>query len=101
MRTPGIGSELEVGVFWRSGRFVGVVSDGDLRRALERDGNIIDEKASDIMTIAPKRVSPGMMAAEALKLMEDEKITSLFVDGDAERPSGFIHLHDLLQRGVV
>ncbi len=84
-----------------SDRFIGVVSDGDLRRALERDGNIMDEKVLDIMTKYPKRIPPHTMAAEALKLMEDEKITSLFVAGEGGRPSGFIHLHDLLQKGVV
>ncbi len=83
------------------GDFVGVISDGDLRRALERDGNIMDEKASDIMTKSPKRIPPHTMAAEALKMMEDDKITSLFVDGEGGSPSGFIHLHDLLEKGVV
>jgi len=82
--------------------FVGVVSDGDLRRALERDGNIINEIAADIMTKNPRKISPDALAAKALSFMEARKITSLFVDAHGRgRPIGIVHLHDLLQSGVV
>lgn len=82
--------------------FVGVISDGDLRRALERDGNIINEVAADIMTRNPKTISPDALAAKALRFMEERKITSLFVDsGSSGRPVGIVHMHDLLQSGVV
>lgn len=83
------------------GCFVGVISDGDLRRALERDGNIINEKASDIMTSRPKSILKEAMAAEALRKMEVNKITSLFVDDGDGKPCGIVHLHDLLRAGVV
>ena len=88
-------------VMSRGGDFVGVITDGDLRRALERDGNIINERASDIMTRNPKIVSSEALAAKALREMEDNKITVLFVSGDGGRPEGILHLHDLLRAGVV
>ena len=92
----GITAVLSVG-----GRFVGVVSDGDLRRALERDGNIIHEKASDIMTMNPKKIGADDMAAKALAIMEENKITALFVTDKSDKPFGVIHLHDLLEAGVL
>lgn len=89
-------------VLSKANGFVGVVTDGDLRRALERDGNIMDETASDIMTSEPKTISTDALAAKALSFMDDAKITSLFVDPDeGGRPAGIIHLHDLLKSGVV
>jgi arabinose-5-phosphate isomerase len=89
-------------VLSKNGGFIGVVTDGDLRRALERDGNIMDETALDIMTSNPKTISSDALAAKALKFMDDEKITSLFVEPDKSgRPAGIIHLHDLLKSGVV
>ncbi|MDT8317199.1 MAG: KpsF/GutQ family sugar-phosphate isomerase [bacterium] len=82
--------------------FVGVVTDGDLRRALERDGNIIDETASDIMTRQPKTISADALAAKALGFMDEEKISVLFVEPDGSgRPAGIIHLHDLLKSGII
>ncbi len=82
--------------------FVGVVTDGDLRRALERDGNIIDETASDIMTREPKTISADALAAKALGFMDDAKISVLFVEPDESgRPAGIIHLHDLLKSGII
>jgi len=89
-------------VMSKEGTFVGVVSDGDLRRALERDGNIINEVAADIMTKNPQKISPDSLAARALSFMETRKITSLFVESEGSgRPVGILHLHDLLKSGVV
>ena len=89
-------------VLSKNNDFVGVVTDGDLRRALERDGDIIDETASDIMTREPKTISADALAAKALGFMDDVKISVLFVEPDESgRPAGIIHLHDLLKSGVV
>ena len=88
-------------VMTNEGDFVGVISDGDLRRALERDGDIINEMASDIMKENPKTISPHDLAAKALSEMEKNKITVLFVLDENEKPTGVLHLHDLLQSGVV
>lgn len=88
-------------VMSNKGSFVGVISDGDLRRALERDGDIINETASNIMKENPKTISSHDLAAKALSEMEKNKITVLFVLDENEKPTGILHLHDLLQSGVV
>ena len=84
---------------------VGIITDGDLRRCLARsDGkaDILERKASDIMTRDPKTIGADSLAAEAVALMEKFSITSLFIKaGDSERPQGIIHLHDLLKAGIV
>jgi arabinose-5-phosphate isomerase len=78
------------------GRLLGVISDGDLRRLLERRGkDAMDLKASECMTRTPITVPASTFAMTALNLMEEKKITSLVVvDGDA-RLLGVVHLHDL------
>ncbi len=84
------------GVLEPDGRLAGVVSDGDLRRLLERDGEgIFRETAADAMNPSPKTISRDALATEALARMEERKITSLFVVDAAGRPEGILHLHDL------
>ena len=77
-------------------KLVGVISDGDLRRLLERRGkDVLDLTALDCMTRDPKTVAPGEFAISALAIMEQKKITSLIVvDGD-RKLQGIVHLHDL------
>jgi arabinose-5-phosphate isomerase len=88
------------GVVDRDGRLVGIVTDGDLRRALER-GATVASPVRSVMTPTPKVVGPAVPGSEAVALMERHSITQLFVvDGD-RRPKGVIHLHDLLRAGVV
>ena len=79
-----------------SEKLVGVISDGDLRRLLEKRGkDVLDLTAADCMTRDPKTISNHEFAATALALMEEKKITSLVVvDGD-HRLKGVVHLHDL------
>ncbi len=78
------------------GKLVGVVSDGDLRRLLERDGpKIMSDTAADAMSHNPKTIGKDAWATEALRLMEERKITSLFVVAADGRPEGILHLHDL------
>jgi arabinose-5-phosphate isomerase len=77
-------------------RLVGLVSDGDLRRLLERHGKVVfDLSAADCMTRSPKTVGPEIFAIAALDLMEQKKITSLPVVDAAGRLQGVLHLHDL------
>jgi arabinose-5-phosphate isomerase len=77
-------------------RLVGVISDGDLRRLLERRGkDAMDLKAGDCMTVSPVTVHPDTFAMTALNLMEDRKITSLIVVDADSRLLGVVHLHDL------
>lgn len=91
------------GVVDQSGSLVGVITDGDLRRALEKGGDILNATAGALMTANPKRISSGDLAARALQRMEEHSITSLFVfTGDqAGKPVGIIHLHDLLKAGLA
>lgn len=84
------------------GRLVGIVTDGDLRRALDQGGTpLLARHARDVMTRTPRRIRPDALAAEALRLMNTDKITSLFVVDDADRPIGILHIHDLLRAGVA
>jgi len=84
------------GVVDRDGRLAGVVSDGDLRRLLEREGEgAWGTDAAGAMNRAPKTIASGAFATEALRLMEERKITSLFIVGEDGRPKGIVHLHDL------
>lgn len=91
------------GVIDVNGYLVGAVTDGDLRRALEKGNDILNKRLKDIMTKNPKRIKKGSFAESALKMMEDYSITSLFVyEGkDEDKVAGVIHLHDLLKAGVV
>jgi arabinose-5-phosphate isomerase len=85
------------------GHLVGVITDGDLRRALERFGDLLDREAREVMTRNPKWIEKSALAAKAVQKMEEYSITSLFVfEGAGEHaPVGIIHLHDLLKAGVV
>ncbi|HBR16800.1 MAG: D-arabinose 5-phosphate isomerase [Deltaproteobacteria bacterium RIFCSPLOWO2_12_FULL_43_16] len=91
------------GVVDGNGCLVGAVTDGDLRRALEKGNDILNKRLKDVMTKNPKKIAKGAFAESALKLMEDYSITSLFVyEGKNENKiAGVIHLHDLLKAGVV
>jgi arabinose-5-phosphate isomerase len=84
-----------VGVTDDDGHLVGVITDGDLRRNIERG---LDHNAAEFMTADPKTVAPDSLVADALTLFEEHRITSLFVvdeDGqDGLRPLGVLHIHD-------
>ena len=85
-----------------SGRLAGVVTDGDLRRALERGGGRLPAGARGLMSPSPKTIAPGELASAALRMMEDSAITSLVVtkEGGGEI-EGVIHLHHLLRSGIA
>ena len=84
-----------------SGRLVGVYTDGDLRRTLDQHGDLRALRVDDVMTRGGKRIHADMLAAEAVKIMEDNRITALAVVDDDERPVGALHMHDLLISGVI
>ncbi len=88
------------GVIDDEGFLEGAITDGDLRRAMEKGLDVLNKKASEIMTRNPKKVDTDALAAEALQKMEQHSITSLFVV-DGEKVAGIVHLHDLLKAGVV
>lgn len=83
------------------GRLTGVITDGDLRRALQRWPDLLDRPVHAVMTRQPKRIPKGELAAKAVQVMEQHAITSLLIVDDGERVEGVIHLHDLLRAGVV
>ena len=90
------------GVVGDAGDLLGVITDGDLRRALERLDDVRAAQAADIMTTNPKTIGASVLAAQALAMMERYSITSLFIlEETGRRPAGIIHLHDLLKAGVV
>jgi arabinose-5-phosphate isomerase len=81
---------------------VGVITDGDLRRALEKGTDFLERSAGELMKRNPKRIGSAELAASALQRMEEFSITSLFVFAEGgEQPVGVIHLHDLLKAGIA
>ncbi len=91
------------GVCDREGKLVGVITDGDLRRALEKKDDLLHKPAGEVMTTSPKTIEKTALAAEALQCMEKYTITSLFIltDEHSRKVEGIIHMHDLLRAGVV
>jgi arabinose-5-phosphate isomerase len=84
-----------------AGQLRGIITDGDLRRALERTADPLRLRARDCMTAHPKVVEEEMPAAEALALMEKYAITSLLIVNEDSRPVGVLHVHDLLKAGLM
>jgi arabinose-5-phosphate isomerase len=91
-----------VGIKDESGRLVGIVTDGDLRRHMSN--GLLDLAAANVMTGAPRTVRPQALAAEALGIMNgvrnERPITSLFVVEDGA-PIGIVHIHDCLRAGIA
>lgn len=87
-----------VGVEDASGRLLGVITDGDLRRHMV---DLLAKTATDVMSHSPRVIPPGLLAERAVALMNDSKITSLFVVEGDNRAVGFLHIHDCLRAGIV
>jgi arabinose-5-phosphate isomerase len=78
------------------GRLAGILTDGDLRRLMEKHrGAVLEMRAGDGMTKNPQTIGPHVLASEALNLMEKKKITSIVVVDEAKGVLGVVHLHDL------
>ncbi|MFI8337604.1 KpsF/GutQ family sugar-phosphate isomerase [Pseudomonas taetrolens] len=88
-------------VIEEDGRLAGIFTDGDLRRTLDRQIDIRNATIDSVMTPHGKTARPDMLAAEALKIMEDHKISALVVIDKEERPVGALNMHDLLRAGVM
>ena len=82
-------------------KVVGIFTDGDLRRALDKGVNLRQTDIDDVMTSHCKTISPDILAAEALKIMDDRKINALICVDTNNQPVGAINMHDLLKAGVV
>jgi arabinose-5-phosphate isomerase len=95
------------GVIGKSGGLLGVITDGDLRRHMQ--GDLLQKKASEVMTTNPRLIREGALGAEALRVMNQHAVpvTCLFVVGDDEagtanpKPVGIVHIHDCLRAGVA
>ena len=81
-------------------QILGIITDGDIRRMLEKHSNLLDIRARDIMNTNPKRVDKDLLALEALQLIKTNNITQLLVT-QADKYYGLVHLHDLLQEGII
>jgi arabinose-5-phosphate isomerase len=88
-----------VGIVDGGGILVGIVTDGDVRRHAAQ--GLAGRKAGEVMTRDPKVASPDQLAAEALALMTEKKITQLFVIQPDRKPVGVIHIHDCLRAGLA
>jgi arabinose-5-phosphate isomerase len=90
-----------LGIIGVDGRLLGIITDGDLRRAMGPE--LLSRRASDVMTTSPRTIGPEALAEEALHLMNapERPITSLFVVDAGGRPLGILHVHDLLRAGLV
>jgi arabinose-5-phosphate isomerase len=84
------------------GRLEGILTDGDLRRHLSRGSNVLTQTAAEVMTGQPVTIARNLLAVEALRLMEDKKITSVIVtDPDTRVVEGVLHLHDLWRTQMI
>lgn len=82
-------------------RLAGVITDGDLRRALEKGSDVMGLSAGEVMHRNPRTIPGDSLAEAALRMMEEHSITSLFVTGEDGSTIGVVHMHDLLKAGVV
>jgi len=87
-----------VGVIDENDKFVGMITDGDIRRHIT---DIMSKTVNDVMTINPTTTTREMLAGEGLAIMNDKEITSLFVLDDNGKTIGIIHMHDYLKKGVM
>jgi len=91
------------GILDESENLIGVITDGDLRRGLERGDNMLEKPVSEFMSSNPKWISRDALAQKALHEMETYSITQLFVFPESPngRPVGIIHIHDILKAGIA
>ena len=84
----------------KTDKLVGIVTDGDLRRALQNSENLTNLTTKDIMTSEPKVIKSNILAASALTIMEQYNITQLIVIDDEHKPIGMVHIHELVKSGI-
>jgi arabinose-5-phosphate isomerase len=98
MTSKGLGMSCVVD---EANHLLGIITDGDLRRHMSNGVNLRDRRAAEVMTRRPVTVSPEMLAAEALNILEQRKITSIVVVDSANLVKGVVHLHNLWRTGLV
>jgi arabinose-5-phosphate isomerase len=84
-----------------TGKLFGVFTDGDLRRAIDNDKNVKSILLSEVTKSGCKSIHQDALAAEALKIIEDLRVTTLVIENSNHEPVGILHLHDILKAGVV
>lgn len=94
------GKRLGVTAVLDNGKLAGIITDGDLRRMLEKGQDISTVRAKDIMTANPKTISSQTLAVDALQIMRQNNITQLLVV-DNDEYKGVVHLHDILDEGII
>ncbi len=83
------------------GKLMGIITDGDLKRLLAKTNDIFSLKVDEVIGKNPKTVDQERLAVKAAKMMEDYRVTSLLVVDKEKKPVGIIHLHDIMQAGVL
>lgn len=84
-----------------SGKLIGIFTDGDVRRAFDREADIQKTQVQEVMTKNPKTILRDILASEALNIMETYKITALVAVDEKQHPIGIVHIHDILRAGVA
>jgi len=97
MNSKRFGSTCVVG---DDGKLLGIITDGDLKRLLEKSKNLDGFTAEQVMTTEPKTVQTGSLAAKAMHIMKKYNILQIIITDDARKPVGIIHLHHLLKEGL-
>ena len=85
----------------QDGALLGVITDGDVRRFIQRGTDLVNSTAKELATANPKSIGPDELAAKAVEMMERFSITTLVVTEDGRTIQGVVHLHDLLKNGIV
>ncbi|MDQ8039148.1 MAG: KpsF/GutQ family sugar-phosphate isomerase [Rickettsiella sp.] len=81
-------------------KLLGIFTDGDLRRTIDKNLNLQSTPIDEVMTRNCKTITANLLATEALRIIEDEKITTLVIIDSEEKPLGVIHIHDILSQGI-
>jgi len=95
------GKRLGVTAVMENGKIVGAITDGDLRRMLQKNPDYTHLRAMDVMTLHPKTITEDILAVEALEIMKLKNITNLFVVDNLGRYLGVLHIHDIIKEGIA
>jgi len=82
-------------------KIIGIITDGDVRRMLEKISDVSKIKAEDIITLNPKTIQPHLLAIEAFETLKKFDINQLLIAGDNNVYLGILHLHDLIREGII
>ena len=96
----GVEANVDISINVEQGSIVGLITDGDLRRLLEKKVDIYSLKASDIMNSKPKIISSNSQAISSLNIMKKNNISQLLVVDDAKKYVGIIHFHNIMKEGL-